>query len=255
MVEQADRASAIVQEVLGEDLIGAYRHGSAIRGGLHPWSDIDVLAVTRRPTTRDERRSIISRLLAISGRHAVDGPARSIDLSVVVQDQVRPWRYPPPLDMQYGDWLRSELERGEEPWSSPNPDLAIVLTAARASARPLVGPDISEAIDAVPVADLRQAVVDAIPALEGDLEGDEANVVLTFARMWLTVTTGAIAPKDVAADWAIARLAAEHRGVVERARSVYLGEAPDDWADLHAEVRACVAHIRAEVDCATSTRG
>jgi streptomycin 3"-adenylyltransferase len=188
------------------------------------------------------------RLLAISGPHAVEGPARSIELIVVVQDQVRPWRYPPPLDLQYGDWWRSELERGDEPWVSPDPDLAIVLTAARASARPLFGPPITEILDAVPAADLRRAVLDAVPSLLADLEGDEANVVLTLARMWLTMVTGAIVPKDVAAGWTMGRLPARHRAVVGRARAVYLGEASDQWQDLDGDVRACAAHLRAEVE-------
>jgi streptomycin 3"-adenylyltransferase len=238
--EQAERATTILREAMGDAVLGVYLHGSAVEGGLRPRSDIDVLGVTRRPSTREERRSIVARLLAISGWHAVEGPARSIELTMVVQDEVRPWRYPPPLDLQYGDWWRAELERDEEPWTSPNPDLAIVLTAARTSARPLVGPPITEAIDPVPVPDLRRALLDALPSLLADLEGDEANVVLTLTRMWLTMVTGAIEPKDVAAGWAIERLPVQHRAVVARARAVYVDGTADDWADLRVELRACV---------------
>jgi streptomycin 3"-adenylyltransferase len=251
VVDQPERIAGIVREVLGDAVIGVYLHGSAVQGGLHPRSDIDVLAVTGRPSTRDERRAIIRPLLAISGPGAFDGPARSIELTIVVQDQVRPWRYPPPLDLQYGDWWRMELDRGEEPWVSPSPDLAITLSAAIGSARPLLGPPLTRVLDPVPSSDLRRAILDTIPALLADLDGDEANVVLTFARMWLTMVTGVIAPKDVAADWAIARLPSEHREVVARARAVYLGEAADDWHDLGQRVSACVQRIRREVERAT----
>ena len=61
------------------------------------------------------------------------------------------------------------------------------------------------------------------------------------------MVTGAIAPKDAAADWALDRLPSEHRVVVARARAVYLGEADDDWTDLRVEVRACAELLEAEV--------
>lgn len=244
---QAERTAAILGEVLGDALLGAYLHGSAVQGGLRPRSDVDVLGVTTRPSTRDERRAIIEGLLPISGPPGTGDRDRPIELSVVVQGQVRPWRYPPALDLQYGEWWRAELARGEEPWSSPSPDLAIVLAAARAAARPLAGPPIAEVIDPVPAADVRRAIVDALPDLLAELDGDETNVVLTLARMSLTMRTGVIAPKDVAATEAMARAPAEHRAVIERARAAYLGESPDDWRGLEAPLRACADYLGSEV--------
>ena len=43
---------------------------------------------------------------------------------------MRPWRYPPSLDFQYGDWLRARFERGNvAPWpTATSPDLATLLT-------------------------------------------------------------------------------------------------------------------------------
>ena len=75
-------------------------------------------------------------------------------------------------------------------------------------------------------------MLDGIPALLGFLDGDEANVVLTFARIWTTLATGVIRSKDAAADWALRRLPPEHRAVLEHARAIYLGDAPEEWGDL-----------------------
>jgi predicted nucleotidyltransferase len=57
-----------LRAVLGEALVGAYLHGSAILGGLRPGSDLDVLAVTARPTTDVEKDDLVDRLLVISGK-------------------------------------------------------------------------------------------------------------------------------------------------------------------------------------------
>ncbi len=44
--------------------------------------------------------------------------------------------------------------------------------------------------------------------------GDERNVVLTLSRIWYSAVTGKIAPKDVAADWAMERLPAQYQPVI-----------------------------------------
>ncbi len=41
-------------------------------------------------------------------------------------------------------------------------------------------------------------MVDHLPLLYGWLDGDEANVTLTFARIWVTLETGRIITTGVA---------------------------------------------------------
>ena len=64
-------------------------------------------------------------------------------------------------------------------------------------------------------------MTDGIPALMDDLGDDTANVLLTLARIWSTLETGQFMAKDEAAEWAMARLADEDRGMLARARDVY----------------------------------
>jgi predicted nucleotidyltransferase len=252
--EQIDSVVEIVRDVLGGAVIGIYLHGSAVRGGLRPGSDIDLLAVIGRPTSPGERRALVDRLLPISGRGDPTGGSRSVELTVVVQGDVRPWRYPPRLEFQYGDWWRAELERGgPDPWESPNPDLALQLEMVLAAAHPLLGPPPSEVLDPVPAADLRRAMLDSVPALLSYLDGDEANVVLTFARIWTTLVTGEIRSKDAAADWVVERLPTEDRAVLRHARAIYLGEVADDWDELLALVRPCVDHLVAQIGLVART--
>jgi streptomycin 3"-adenylyltransferase len=236
--EQLETIGRLLTEVLGDEALAAYAYGSLVLGGLRPDSDVDVLVVSGRPTTPDERRVLVERLLPISGRRALAGPARSIELTIVVASDVRPWRYPPRLDFQYGDWWRHEFEAGDhEPWTNPNPDLAVLLSTAMLAARPLFGPPPADLLDPVPRADLEQAMLDGIPALLADLDADTRNVLLTLARIWTTLATGEIRAKDAAADWVLERLPRGERPVLERARAVYLGEAEERWDDLQPLVR------------------
>lgn len=100
----------------GDDPLGAYLHGSAVLGDLRPHSDLDVLPVSARRTTPEEKRRLVHRLRAISGRRA-PVPARPVELTLVVASEVEPWRMPTRLDFQCGEWLRDDFERGNlEPW-------------------------------------------------------------------------------------------------------------------------------------------
>lgn len=246
-LSQAVRVGEVVRSVLGEDLIGVYLHGSAVMGGLRPGSDIDCLAVTRRSTTDDQKRSLIDRLTRISRRG--DPTVRSIELEVIVQSDVRPWRYPPRSDFKYGDWLGDEFDRGElVPMGETDPDLSLLVTAALRANHPILGPPAGEVLDPVPSADVRRAVIDHLPLLYGWLDGDEANVTLTFARIWVTLETDRIVPKDVAADWVLERVPEEHRPVLERARIIYvegLGDAA--WGEMLPSVRPAVDHVYGQI--------
>jgi predicted nucleotidyltransferase len=247
--QQLDRVVAAVREVLGRDAAGAYLFGSAVLGGLQTGSDLDVLAVSRRSTTRAQKQGLVGRLLPISGRRTPDGRWRRVELTVVVESEIKPWRYPPRFDFQYGDWLRAEFERGElTPWTTTrSPDLAVLTTMALAADTPLLGPPPADVFDPVPHEDLLRAVVDGIEPLLGDLDSDTRNVILTLARMWSTVATGAVRSKDAAARWALDRLPPEHRAVLARARAIHLGEEGERWDDLEPQVEPHVDRVVGEI--------
>ncbi|MBV2363188.1 aminoglycoside adenylyltransferase family protein [Streptomonospora nanhaiensis] len=237
-MDQAQETVAVLRRVLGPALAGAYLHGSAVLEGLGPHSDVDVFAVVHRPTTHRERRALVAGLLPISG-----APARPVELTVVAAADMRPWRYPPRREFQYGEWLRADYERGHVPEPRPDPDLAPLVALVLRGDRPLYGPPPADLLDPVPDPDLRRAVAAGVPGLLAELEEDTRNAVLTLARVWTTLATGEIRSKDAAAAWALERLPAEHRPVLARARAVYRGEHPEDWSDLRPALRAHAEHV------------
>jgi len=242
-VTQTESVVRLVREVLATDVVGVYLHGSAVLGGLRPSSDVDVFVVARRHTTPRERRALVDGLLEVSGRRARRGPARPVELTLVVQGDVRPWRYPPRREFQYGEWLRDAYESGTTPSPVPDPDLAPLVTMVLLGNAPLLGPPPGEVLDPVPHQDLRRAIAAGVPDLLTDLREDTRNVVLTLARVWTTLATGEIRSKDAAATWALARLPAEHRTVPTRARAIYLGQEEERWDDLLPRVRPYADHV------------
>jgi predicted nucleotidyltransferase len=251
---QLGHALAIVQEVLGSDAVGAYLFGSAILGGLRPDSDLDILVVSRRPTTQAEKQRLVHDLMATSGRRTSQGTLRRIELTIVVERDVKPWHYPPSLDFQYGDWLREQFKGGNvEPWPTTlKPDLALLITMVLLADTPVLGPRPSEFFDPVPDQDLLSAMLGDIDRLRGDVNSDTRNVVLTLARIWSTAATGVIRSKDAAAEWVLDRLPEPHRAVLARARAIYLGDLAERWDDVQADIASCVDYLIGEIRSITS---
>ncbi|MEU5001769.1 aminoglycoside adenylyltransferase family protein [Streptomyces sp. NPDC021622] len=240
---QTEDTVHLLRETLGADLVGGYLYGSAGLGGLRPYSDIDVFAVVERPLSVRQRRRLVEALLDISAWPPRGETVRPVELTIVVRREVSPWRYPPRCEFQYGEWLREEYERGRLPSPVPSPDLAPLITMVLTAGTPLAGPPPGDVLAPVPRADLARALSAGVPELLADLAADTRNVVLTLARIWMTLTTGAITSKDAAADWAIARLPEEHRPVLAYARAVYVTGERERWGELQPLVGPWAAYV------------
>lgn len=139
---QTERVLRLVTELLGDDALGAYEHGSAVLGGVRPTSDVDILVITGRLATLAEKRRLVEGLMAISAPFPHPGPEHCVEVTVVAQPQVRPWRYPSSFDLQYGEWLPEQFERGDERplQATVNADLTTLLTIVLLGGRPKPAP-------------------------------------------------------------------------------------------------------------------
>lgn len=246
--EQLTPILALVRETLGQNVLGVYLYGSAVDGGLRPDSDVDVLVVLRRPSTHDEKAALADRLRPVSRRSIRPASWHPVELTMVVQTDVRPWRYPPARDFQYGEWLAEAFDRGEVDPSEPtDPDLAVLITTVLLHGLPLLGPPPAALLDPVPRADLVRSMVHGIEGLLADLDTDTRNIILTLARIWTTLATGEIRSKDAAADWVLPRLPETHRPVLVHARAIYLGEREERWDGLESAVRPHADHVIGEI--------
>ena len=245
---EAFAALRAVEAVLGQPALGAILSGSAVDGGLRALSDVDVLVVVADAPDDTARRRLAAALMCVSGRYGGGGSVRPLDVTLVRHADVMPWRYPPTRAFAYGEWLRAAYEVGAGPAPGPHADVAIALAQARAIGVSLRGPAAQDLLDPVPAADLRRALREALPALLGDLRGDERNVLLTLARMWRTAATGEFAPKDAAAAWAAARLPSGQGVWLELAGRAYVGACADDWRGRELVVAALAERLRREIE-------
>ncbi|CAB3751002.1 aminoglycoside nucleotidyltransferase [Burkholderia paludis] len=121
-------------------------------------------------------------------------------MTVVAHDEVVPWRYPARRALQFGEWLRHDLEAG-----IVDRDPAILSTKVRQHGVELTDPPETALFEPAPARDLVAAPLATVSRrhAEPDRRGDACNVVLALASTWYSAVTGRIAPKDVA--WSVCR--------------------------------------------------
>lgn len=238
-------------------MLGLYLYGSAVTGGLRPESDVDLLMLTRRSLSATERASLTRILLGLSGwsGHAERFPEvasrRPLELTSLVADELRSPAHPPRRDYQYGEWLRAEIVAGDLPAAQPDPDVPILVKTAWAGHRTLRGAPLAEIAPEPSDAAVRRAMLDLVPEILVGLdedEGEERHALLTLARILTTLETGAIVPKDAAADRVLALIPPEHRPTLARARGEYRGESTVDWRAVIDEARAAARWMAGRAD-------
>jgi hypothetical protein len=197
-----------LRELLGNDLIGVYRHGSEVLGGGGPRSDVDILAVSARHLTAEERERVVELCCTVP----------KLEFDLVVASELRPWRHPAPYELHF--WSG----RGEGLGPGTNTDLAAVITMALAGNRVLYGPPPAHVFDPVPRADY----------VDGILRDVDDPSVLMLTRVWAGVATDEVHSKLRAAEWALARLPDEHNRVLEEAVAYYRGERDEPPQDVDA---------------------
>ncbi|GIN63663.1 aminoglycoside nucleotidyltransferase ANT(9)-Ia [Robertmurraya siralis] len=244
---EAIQALKIIVELFDGILVAVYLYGSAVMEGLRTDSDIDILVVTNDNISERTRKELAERLMLISGEIGNVDAIRPLEVTVINQKDVVPWQFPPKYEFMYGEWLREQFEKGEIPEPTFDPDLTILLAQLRKNSINLFGLKATEVLESVPMTDIQKAIKESLPGLIAGMKGDERNVILTLARMWLTASTGEISSKDLAAEWAIPQLNKEHAILLDKARKAYLGEYEDNWEGMETEVAELVNDMKRSI--------
>jgi len=246
---QLSQALAVIERHLASTLLAVHLYGSALDGGLKPTSDIDLLVTVSARPEESVRQALLLDLLEVSAPPGCSETHRALEVTMIVHNDIVPWRYPARRELQFGEWLRGDILAGIIGPAVIDPDLAILLTKARHNSVALVGPSARDLFDPVPESDFYTVLADTLTLWNAppDWAGDERNIVLTLARIWYSAATGKIAPKDVAADWVMERLPADHQPVLLQARQAYLGHQEDRLAARADQVTALILYVKSAV--------
>jgi streptomycin 3"-adenylyltransferase len=159
---QLSQILRVIERYLEPTLLAVHLYGSAASGGLRPYSDIDLLVTVTARIDEAKRRALLSDLLDVSAFPGESESLRAVEVTIVVRDDIIPWRYPAKRELQFGEWLRKDILAGVFEPAMIDTDLAILLTKARGSSVTLIGPAMVDLFDPIPEDDLFKALTDTL---------------------------------------------------------------------------------------------
>lgn len=210
---QLDAFLAELREMVGENLVGLYLHGSLAMSGFNPArSDLDLLAITAEALTSAARQAVAALLLRRSGQPC------PIEISFLQRSHLAPWRYPTPFDLHYSEAWRTKYEamlasadarlwapatQGDEACDS---DLAAHLTVAWARGVCLWGAPIADTLPQPPREDYLSSLAEDLDWALAQWAELPEYVVLNLCRTLAYLREGSVLSKAEGGTWALAHL-------------------------------------------------
>lgn len=218
-----------LQQLLGDELVGVYLHGSLAMGCFNPTgSDIDLLIVTQNPLTLSQQHGI-GKLTLSNSLNPI-----GLELSSLAQEYLTDWEHPCRYDYHYGeDWrekLLNELTKGSyQNWSQPmgkDGDLAGHVMIVRHRGIVLVGKPILDVFPIIPIEDYQASIMSDYHWLLDKGLGNSVYGILNMCRIWQHFKDGAISSKDEGGVWTLDHLPTQHHEIVTKALASYRHDAP-----------------------------
>lgn len=244
--EQVNQVVSLAETLLHDKILGIYLYGSATMNVLRPNSDIDILIIINQELSESNRLELTKQLLSISGRVG-NREKRPLEVTVISQPDISSQQFPTKCHYMYGEWLRNEIEEGKYPQPFNDPDILILLWQAGRNSIILKGTDIKEFLPEIPFDEIKKAIRLSSLNVLASLKGDERNVLLTLSRMWFTLSTKEITTKDVAAEWAVAKLPEKLTTLLVKAKEAYLGHLTDEWETTEKETRELAQYLLIQI--------
>ena len=218
------------QQILGENLVGIYVHGSVAFGCFHPQhSDIDFIVIVRKPLTMVCKKALISSILELEPVF----PAKGAEMSVVLESDARHFVHPCPFELHYSRaytaWAQRNLDDYCCRMNGTDPDLAAHFTVIRSVGKVLCGKNVQEVFGEVPSADyLASLRYDAADAPEG-IHHQPVYFILNLCRIAAYLAEGKVLSKKTGGEWGATHLPELFHPLIRKALAAYAGEMTEDF--------------------------
>ena len=244
LIQQTDKLiQGFVEQtkaILLDNLVGVYLHGSAVMGCFNPEkSDLDFIIVVKKPLLISVKRSYMELVVQYNG----NGPAKGIELSIVLRDVCSPFVYPTPFDLHFSaghlDWYKSDPDGYISKMNGTDKDLAAHFTIIRKRGRCLYGVPIEEVFSEVPCSDYMDSIWYDVKDAANEIMDNPMYLTLNLARMLAYKEQGLVLSKKEGGEWAINNLPEKYRPVIMDAMNEYSDNVPvvydNDLAKQYAE--------------------
>ena len=209
-------------EILRDNLVGIYLHGSAAMGCYNPAkSDIDLIVVVKDSIPDGVKRTYLDMVVELSGK----GPAKGIEMSIVKQGVCQPFVYPTPFELHFSaahlDWYKNDPDDYVLKMKGEDKDLAAHFTIINHRGKCLYGASIKDTFADVPVQDYVDSIWNDIADAEAEIADDPLYLILNLARVLAYLKDGLVLSKKEGGEWALNNLPETYHSLLHNALEEY----------------------------------
>ncbi len=235
------------REILGENLVGIYVHGS-IAFGCFTWEtgDIDFIVVIDSPLEQCEKESLIRALLDLDEKV----PPKGLEMSVVLRRNCDPFVYPTPFELHFSNAHRENCKKDLFSYCrdmhGTDRDLAAHFTVIRKAGFALCGTDAASLFGEVPEEAYLDSIKRDVAQAESEILENPVYMILNLCRILAYIREKLVLSKRQGGQWGLKNLSGEYRPMIRRALQSYAGrgEFREEEARLAAFVREMTAECK-----------
>ncbi len=214
------------KEILQENLVGIYLHGSAVMWCFNPAkSDLDLIVVVKESMSDADKRVYMDMVVDINSK----GPAKGIEMSVVKQSVCNPFIYPTPFELHFSiahlDWYRNDPNDYVSKMKGEDKDLAAHFTIINHRGKCFYGTPIKDTFADVPAQYYIDSIWNDIADAEKEIADNPMYMILNLARVLAYLRDGVVLSKKEGGEWALSNIPERYHGLIQNAMNDYAEDA------------------------------
>ena len=212
------------KEILRDNLVGVYLHGSLVMGCFNPQkSDIDLIIVVDRALTDPVKRAYMEMTVDYNAL----GPAKGIEMSIVLREVCKPFVYPTPYELHFSaghlKWYKDDPDDYICRMNGTDKDLAAHFTIINKRGKCLYGAPIEDVFAEVPSGDYMDSIWSDVEGAAEEITNYPMYLILNLTRVLAYREEELVLSKKEGGVWALNKLPMEYRPLILNALREYSG--------------------------------
>lgn len=223
------------REILRDNLVGVYLHGSAVMGCFNEEkSDIDILVVVNTTIPNELKRRYMDMVVELNG----NVPKKGIEFSIVKEEVCNPFIYPTPFELHFSvlhlQWYKADPNGYIEKMKGMDNDLAAHFTIIYHRGKCLYGKEISDVFEEVDKKLYFDSIKCDIENAPEEISENPTYVILNLCRVLAYKKEELILSKKEGGDWGIKNLPERYHDLILQALDEYTYDKPLKLDDVNA---------------------
>lgn len=215
------------RNILGDNLLGIYLHGSAVMGCFNEKkSDIDLLVVVNTGIPKELKIQYMDMVIELN-KYA---PEKGIELSIVRKSVCKPFIYPTPFELHFSvmhlQWFITDPQDYINKMNGTDKDLAAHVTVIYHRGKCLYGKEIPEIFEDVNKNDYFDSIRYDIENAAEEISENPTYIILNLCRVLAYKRSGLILSKKEGGDWGIHNLPEKYHSLILQALDEYTSDKP-----------------------------